>query len=99
VFWDVDAIAAISRRGIRRDFWDLHAIAENRVPLPRAVDAYRRRFQVDRTNLYHVLRSLTYFEDAEKETRMPAGLTARHWDEVKAFFRREAPRLVLDESL
>ena len=41
---------------------------------------------------YHLLRSLTYFEDAEAEA-MPEVLGGPTWDEVKAFFRAEATRL------
>ena len=42
---------------------------------------------------YHLLRSLTYFEDAEA---MPDVLEGLSWDEVKAFFRAEATRLFRD---
>jgi len=44
---------------------------------------------------YHLLRSLTYFEDAEAEA-MPDVLEVLPWDEVKAFFRAEATRLFRD---
>jgi hypothetical protein len=92
-------VAAISRRGIRRDFWDLCALADGPITLALAVKAYQERYRIDRTNLYHVLRSLTYFDDADREARMPAGLTTARWEEIKAFFRRETPKLALDEEL
>ena len=44
---------------------------------------------------YHLLRSLTSFEDAEAEA-MPDVLEGLPWDEVKAFFRAEATRLFRD---
>jgi len=87
-------LAAIARRGIRRDFWDLHAIAHAGTPLRAAADAYIARFGVAEPDLYHVLRSLTYFEDADKDPVFPRGLTPEAWGPIKAFFRREAPKLL-----
>lgn len=86
-------LAAITRRGLRRDFWDLHAILASGLTLAAAVDAYRRRFAVAAADLYHVLRALTYFVDAERDP-LPDGLTLGHWQRIKATFEREAPRLL-----
>lgn len=36
-------LAAIARRGIRRDFWDLHALVQSGISLAAAADAYLRR--------------------------------------------------------
>jgi hypothetical protein len=41
-----------------------------------------------------VLKSLTYFEDAEQEPEV-ATLSPFRWEECKSFFVREASRLVL----
>ena len=41
---------------------------------------------------YHLLRSLTFFDDAEADA-MPDLLVGVTWDEIKAFFRGEAARL------
>ncbi len=85
-------LSAVSRRGIRRDFWDLHSmITGGGVTLTSALEAYVKRFGVGESDLYHVLRSLTYFDDAEKETVLPEGLDASGWEMLKAFFRRAAP--------
>jgi len=43
--------------------------------------------------MVHVLKSLTYFEDAEQEP-MPDMLVPLAWDEVKQFFCREVPPLL-----
>jgi len=40
--------------------------------------------------MVHVLKSLTYFEDAEQEP-MPDMLVPLAWDEFKQFFSREVP--------
>src|ERR687885_207857 len=40
--------------------------------LAQATDAYLRRFRKREGDLYHVVRSLTYFADAEKDPLFPA---------------------------
>lgn len=85
-------LAAIAHRGLRRDFWDLHELlTRGGVSLNSALDAYLARFGKAEPDLYHVLRSLTFFDDAEQEALMPAGLTAAHWETVRQYFLAEAP--------
>jgi hypothetical protein len=90
-------LVAIARRGLRRDFWDLCALAEGGLPLRDAAAAYVAKFGVSEADLYHVLRSLTYFEDAEKDPVYPRGLTATKWERIKRFFLAEAPKLLTGE--
>lgn len=87
-------VATIAGRGLRRDFWDLHEIATRAIPLREAASAYLARFGLAQPDLYHVVRCLTWFEDAEKERTLPRGLTTKHWSEIKAWFRKEAPKLL-----
>ncbi len=87
-------LAAISRRGLRRDFWDLFEALGTGLTLRECGEAYVRRFGVREADLYHVLRALTYFEDAEKDPAYPRGLDAAKWEAIKVFFRKEAPRLL-----
>lgn len=88
-------LSAIARRGLRRDFWDLEAIVtRGAVSLRAASEAYLRRFGVAEADLYHVFRALTYFEDAERDSVFPEGLTLQSWQELEAFFRREVPPLM-----
>jgi hypothetical protein len=88
-------LAAISRRGIRRDFWDLDEIIERGgIPLRTAARAYVKRFAVHESDLYAVMRALTYFDDAEAEAVWPAGLTRAHWAKVRRNFEERAPLLV-----
>lgn len=86
-------LAAITRRGLRRDFWDLHVILQAGITLATAADAYRRRFGVTAADLYHVMRALTYFTDAERDP-LPDGLSAERWRGIRAYFERETPRLL-----
>ncbi len=84
---DIDLFSlrpAAARRGIRRDFWDLFEMFERATPtLDQALDDYRRRFGVTDSDLYHVLRALTYFDDAESEPIYPLGLTSDKWQQIK----------------
>jgi hypothetical protein len=91
-------LAAIARRGLRRDFWDLYEITSSSMTLREVADAYLERFGVAEADLYHVLRALTYFDDAEREPAYPAGLTATKWEKVKRFFNEEAPKLLVSKS-
>jgi len=84
-------LAAIATRGIRRDFWDLHAIlTSGRGTLRRALDDYAHKFGVKQSDLYHTLRGLSWFEDAERDEILPRGLTAKHWSVIRAYFEAAA---------
>ncbi len=87
-------LSAIARRGLRRDFWDLFAIVRSGLALSSCGRGYVEKYGLDEADLYHVLRSLTYFEDAEKDSVYPAGLSTAEWEDIKAFFLREAPALL-----
>ncbi len=83
-------LAAVARRGIRRDFWDLKVLVESGISLVQAAEGYVRRFHVSEGDLYPVLRALTYFEDAEKDATFPEGMTRRSWEATRRFFVRHA---------
>lgn len=87
-------LAAIARRGLRRDFWDLYAILGVAFSLREAASAYVARFGAKDADLYHVLRALTYFDDAEKDPVYPEGLSPQKWGRIKVFFQKEAPKLL-----
>lgn len=89
-------LAAVTRRGLKRDFWDLFALANGGLPLREATRAYVVKFGVSQSDLYHVLRSLTYFADAEKDPVYPRGLTEPHWLLIKNYFLEEVPNLFLN---
>jgi len=87
-------LAAISSRGARKDFVDLHAILRSGPRLAEVLAWLPEKYGEERVNTYHVLKSLTWFEDAEAEP-MPRMLEPFDWDECKAFFVREAHAIVL----
>jgi hypothetical protein len=86
-------LATIASRGLRRDFWDLYALLQHGLTLTEAARCYLDRFGLSHPDLYHLARALTYFVDAEREP-YPSGLSEQEWQTIKAFFRREAPKLL-----
>ncbi len=87
-------LAAVSGRGSRKDFADLYTILQSPPTLMDYFDLLAEKYDPSRLNTYHILRSLTYFDDAEREPS-PRMLVPFDWDECKAFFVREARAIVL----
>jgi len=87
-------LAAISGRGSRKDFADLFIILQNEPTLEAYFDMLPRKYGASRINTYHILKSLTYFEDAEAEPMLQM-LVPFDWNECKAFFVRQARSIVL----
>lgn len=87
-------LIAVSNRGSRKDFIDLYTILRSGSKLSEYFDLLPRKYGRSRVNEYHILKSLTYFDDAENEP-MPVMLEPFNWKECKAFFVREAHAIVL----
>jgi hypothetical protein len=85
-------ISAIASRGMKRDFVDLYAAAQQ-FGLGDLVQLFDRKYSQTRYNKLHILKSLTFFDDAEKDP-MPYMLIPLDWLQVKEFFVREASRLL-----
>ena len=85
-------INAIAGRGTRRDFVDLYMVARQE-GLKALLDLFQRKFAEVNYNRIHVLKSLTYFDDADAEP-MPNMLVPLVWPEVKDFFREQTPGLL-----
>ena len=84
-------LTAIASRGTKRDFIDLYFLAK-RYGLKELLRLLEQKFPRTEYNIVHILKSLTYFVDAEQEP-MPNMLEGVSWDSVKQFFTNEAPRL------
>ena len=87
-------LVALGGRGARKDFIDLYFILQQGVTLPDLFAWLPRKYGRGRANVYHLLKSLTWFADAETEP-MPRMLKPCTWSECKAFFLRQAHDLVL----
>ena len=82
---------AISRRGTKRDFIDLYFICQD-FDLSYLLALYEKKFAKFNVPIWHVVKSLDYFNDAE-ENDLPEMLKPVNWQEVKNFFTGEANRL------
>jgi hypothetical protein len=90
-------LAAIAGRGSRKDFVDLYFYARDVASLERAFDGFREKYRGVSVDAYHLLRSLTFFEDAEADA-MPELLAVVTWNEIRSFFVAEARRLFRELS-
>ncbi len=84
---------AVSRRGAKRDFVDLFFIAQSGLSMAEALHWYQHKYANLDVNLVHVIKSLAYFDDAERDPS-PQMLVSFSWDEVKRFFENEARSLL-----
>ena len=84
-------ITAISQRGRKRDFFDLYWLCRNTQPLAEIVSKVGPQYSVHQ-NPAHILKSLVYFEDAEKDPE-PFVFFKADWPVVKKFFRKEIPAI------
>lgn len=73
-------LAAIASRGSRKDFVDLWFVVGSGRPLESLLDLYVRKFAT--RDVGHVVRSLTYFDDADEEPPLRLLLDAP-WERVK----------------
>lgn len=89
-------IEAVAGRGSRKDFVDLRVLCRAGLTLEAVFDLFERKYGTQRTDRYHRLRALAYFDDAEREP-MPDMLVPFDWDEAKRFFTAEATRLLAAE--
>jgi hypothetical protein len=87
-------LAAIAGRGARKDFADVYFFCKQCFSLREAFTCLQTKFTQQQYDLYHILRSVTYFEDAESEP-MPRMHDDVKWEQMKQFFVSEAARLRL----
>ena len=90
-------IIAMSQRGRKRDFVDLYWYALNREPLIAVVKRTPGQYPGQERNLPHIIKSLTYFDDADSDP-MPELYFQANWKSIKIFFQKEA-RKIADELL
>lgn len=85
-------VSAIASRGTKRDFIDFYEVCR-RFGLAELLNLFGCKYAETHYNRIHVLKSLTFFNDAEKDP-MPHMLGSTTWEEVKHFLRRETLQLV-----
>jgi hypothetical protein len=73
-------LAAIASRRSRKDFIDLWLLVTRHWPLSDCLEFYRKKFEA--RDIGHIVRSLTYFDDADEEPPLRL-LIDVDWEEVK----------------
>jgi len=82
-------LEAITGRGLKRDFFDLYKIAENKKwSLKYMLELNDRKYSREGSFTPHILRSLVYFDDAESMSERAAEVE-QDWEKVKNFFVQE----------
>jgi hypothetical protein len=80
-------LEAVGSRGSKRDFIDLFFMLKT-IDLSQALILFMEKFKRSDVSAAHVLKSLTYFEDADSDV-MPVMLEKADWGEIKEFFLTE----------
>lgn len=84
-------VLAVGQRGDKKDFIDLYVICQRVVRLDELLRRARDKFG-ERFNTFHYLKSLVYFDDADTQPD-PLGWPPGKWEQVKAYFTHEIPRI------
>ena len=80
---------AIASRGSRRDFVDLYSIMNSfNMSLEEFSKLFQKKYGEGNYNQIHILKSLVYFEDADKDPELNM-LDHYSWNEVKSFFKKQ----------
>lgn len=85
-------IDAISSRGSKKDFVDLYFLLETH-SLSELIGFFEKKYHAISFNMLHILKSLSYFEDAETDP-MPVMLKEGNWDEMKQKIQKEVDVLL-----
>jgi len=86
-------LIALSHRGSAKDFIDLYKLNENGLDLESLIRLTPSKFPGTKINYYHIIKSLSYFDDAEAEP-MPRMHADLNWADLKYFFLKEQSRLL-----
>lgn len=76
----------------QRDFFYLYWYCLNREPLFAVIERALAQYPGQKHNVPHILKSLTYFADAEEDP-MPQIFFDATWSTVKKYFQKEVPRI------
>lgn len=90
-------VAAVMDRGTKKDFIDLYFLAKTGILLADSLELYNKKYGSLASNLYSILKSFTYFVDAES-SEMPKMILPVYWEAVKEYFQTETKKLA-DEIL
>ncbi|NBV76857.1 hypothetical protein EBR66_01695 [bacterium] len=85
-------LSAIAGRGAKKDFFDMNELLKT-YSLEQMIHFFEQKFAGKNYNTLHILKSISYFVDADVEPD-PIMLQKVSWDEVKSALSKEAHALV-----
>lgn len=85
-------VIAVSQRGRKRDFVDLYWYAAHHGSLAEVLRRLPEQYPTVAHDYHHILKSLTYFADAEADP-MPRLFFTATWGQVKRYFQTEVPKI------
>lgn len=87
-------VGAIADRNTKKDFIDLYVfLRRENMSLKNLLSHLRKKFSRVNYDIFHLYKSLVYFEDADKEP-MPRMFIDLKWEKVRRFFKDEVRKLV-----
>ena len=87
-------LEAIAGRGAKKDFIDLFFILKQ-YKLSTLLGSYEKKYGISAYAHYHLIKSLSYFEDAEEE-RMPVMYQPITWQQVKKGIQNEVMKISIE---
>lgn len=84
-------LSAITNRGTKKDFIDLYYLLKN-YSLEDMLNLYQKKY--DTSSIFMVLKSLTWFDDADKELQPRMFDENFDWDNVKEKITEEVKRII-----
>lgn len=86
-------ITAVSGRGSKKDFIDLRFISQHVIPLESLFGLLATKYPRANYSMYHLIRSLAYFDDADREPD-PVMRSCVSWNQTKDYFRAQQESLI-----
>lgn len=85
-------LVAVTDRGTKKDFIDLYCLANKLFTMEEMFELYEKKYHLLSQNKLTLLKSLQFFEDADR-SEMPQMIEKVSWNDIKKFFRKEVLRL------
>lgn len=87
-------IDAVSSRGTKRDFIDLYFLLKKFESIDNLLIFYDQKYQKLDANRFHIIKSLEYFADADKDQDPKMLVSDYSWEEVKKILQEEVRKLI-----
>lgn len=84
-------LKAITQRGSKKDFFDIYFLLEE-LPLELMLELFKKKFT--QYEIFHVVKSLTYFQDAEQYADPVVFDTTVTWENVKKKITQAVKELI-----